>query len=59
MDTQLDSTKVAHLISREIASCVMELITLEHQERDYLAMLERKAELESRIAYLQGMEGRL
>jgi len=48
---------VAHLISQEIASCVLELISLEHKERDYLAMLERKAELEARIAWLQRMEG--
>jgi len=53
----LDPAKVSHLISQEIASCILELISLEHKERDYLAMLERKAELESRIAWLQGVEG--
>ena len=57
--TPLDNARVSFLISEEIASCVMELIGLECQERDYQAMLEHKAELERRIAYLQGMEGRL
>lgn len=64
MEPALDSAHVARLISQEIASCVLELISLEHKERDYLQLLERKAELESRISYLQqlehsGMEGRL
>jgi hypothetical protein len=53
----LDPAKVSHLISQEIATCVLELIRLEHTERDYLAMLKRKAELEKRIAWLQGIEG--
>ena len=57
--TPLDNARVSYLLSEEIASCVMELIRLEHQERDYTAMLKRKAELEQRIAYLQGMESKL
>ena len=57
--TPLDNARVSYLLSEEIASCVMELIQLEHQERDYAAMLERKAELEQRIAYLQRMESKL
>lgn len=56
MEARLTDSHTAQLISQEIASCVMELIMLEAQERDYLAMLERKAELESRIAWLQRVE---
>jgi hypothetical protein len=47
---------VSELISKEIAACVLELIYLEGQEREYVSLLERRGELESRIAYLQQME---
>jgi hypothetical protein len=53
-----DDSQLADLISREIANCVMELIHLERVERAYTVMLEKKGELESRIAYLQQMETR-
>jgi len=46
-------------ISQEIASLVCQLIGLEHIERDYLLMLEQKATLENRIAWLQDEERRL
>lgn len=52
----IDKVQLSYLISEEIASCVLELIRLEARERDYVAMLERKAELESRIAWLQRVE---
>jgi hypothetical protein len=43
-------------ISQQIASCICQLIGLEHIERDYLLLLEQKAELERRIEWLQSME---
>jgi hypothetical protein len=43
-------------VSKEIASLVCQLIGLEHIERDYLIMLEQRAALERRIAFLQEME---
>ena len=43
-------------ISQQIASCVCQLIGLEHVERDYLLMLQQKADLERRISFLQEME---
>ena len=43
-------------VSQEIASLVCQLIGLEHIERDYLIMLEQRAALERRIAFLQEME---
>jgi hypothetical protein len=52
----IDKAQLSYLVSEEIASCVLELIRLESRERDYVAMLERKAELESRIAWLQRVE---
>jgi hypothetical protein len=39
-------------VSQEIAACVVQLIAYEHQERAYVAMLEQKAALERRIAFL-------
>ena len=46
-------------ISQQIAACICQLIGLEHIERDYLLMLEQKAALERRIAWLQDEERRL
>jgi len=43
-------------VSQQIASCVCQLIGLEQMERDYTLLLEQKAELERRIAFLQEVE---
>jgi len=45
-----------NLISQEIACLVVQLMGLEQMERDYLLLLNQKAELERRISYLQEIE---
>ncbi len=52
----LERPELQSVVSQRIASLVLELITLESKERDYITLLERKAAIEVEIGWLQGVE---
>ena len=52
----LERPHLQSVVSQRIASLVLELISLEGKERDYVSLLERKATIENEIHWLQEVE---